>query len=438
MNPRAKLRHSIRKLAPAVRGGHPCLNAAGVRAPLSPHASLAPEPGKDAFHRVPLIPAEVRDAVERVPTGFGDTRRVPVAWQDCAWQARVIVRPGPSVVLHRGLSPSCRITFHVHPPQYCYGGRASRFTFHASRSTYSDIPSNSMKTHTDTHARGCKSAPRAYRGFTLVELLVVISIIAILAAMLLPVIGRVKVKAQVKRAQIEAINIVGAIHSYEADYSKFPVSAAALSAASTVPAASGGPEDFTYGTAGVTCVGPAGLNSPAGSGFSTPGGTLRVLNPPLVGYNTNNAEVMAALLDVEYWPNSPTVPTINKDHVKNPQKTHYLNATMAGDSKSPGIGQDGTYRDPWGNPYIITIDLNYDDKARDAFYRNPGVSADGTDLVNNPKRGLNGLIPKGSGASAVYEGNGPVMVWSAGPDKLIAPNTPANKGANKDNVLSWK
>ena len=49
----------------------------------------------------------------------------------------------------------------------------------------------------------------------------------------------------------------------------------------------------------------------------------------------------------------------------------YLNATRPGDTNTPGVGPDGVYRDPWGNPYIITVDLNYDDKARDAFYRNP-------------------------------------------------------------------
>jgi len=33
----------------------------------------APEPGKDAFHRVPLIAAKVADAVERVLTRFRNT-----------------------------------------------------------------------------------------------------------------------------------------------------------------------------------------------------------------------------------------------------------------------------------------------------------------------------------------------------------------------------
>src|SRR5664279_3956528 len=36
---------------------------------------MAPEPGKDAFHRVPRFPGEVRDAVERVLTTAGGAVR---------------------------------------------------------------------------------------------------------------------------------------------------------------------------------------------------------------------------------------------------------------------------------------------------------------------------------------------------------------------------
>ena len=121
--------------------------------------------------------------------------------------------------------------------------------------------------------------------------------------------------------------------------------------------------------------GPVGLDN----GFKTPTGTVQILTPTSSApgsYQTNNSEVMAVLMDVEYWPNAPSSPTINLGHVKNPQRTPYLNATMAGNNTSPGVGQDGIYRDPWGNPYIITIDLNYDEKARDAFYRDPNVSQD--------------------------------------------------------------
>ena len=296
-----------------------------------------------------------------------------------------------------------------------------------------------MKNRTDTPVGAPRFALRAPQAFTLIELLVVISIIAVLAALVLPVLGRAKIKAQAAKAQLEVGRIATAIHSYEADYSKFPVGTAAASAAAAVPAAAGGPEDFTFGTAGVVCVGPGDPITPAGTGFATPtAGTYHPITTPGTGSTqTNNAEVMAVLLDVESWPNSPGQPTINKDHVKNPSKTRYLNATMAGDNKSPGIGQDGTYRDPWGNPYIITIDLNFDDKARDAFYRTDTISADLADS-NTPQRGLNGLIPKGPSGNIHYEANAPVMVWSAGPDKLIDPNEKANKGANKDNVLSWK
>jgi prepilin-type N-terminal cleavage/methylation domain-containing protein len=282
-----------------------------------------------------------------------------------------------------------------------------------------------MKNHTDTCPRkGGLRAPRSAlctpRAFTLIELLVVIAIIAILAALLLPAIAQAKVQAQKKKAQLEAGQIAHAIHAYESDYSKFPVSANALNAANAVPA---NLEDFTYGGT-----------------FMQPNGSTVTVAVPGLNYATNNSEVMAVLLDMVSWPNGAA--TINKDHVKNPQKTRYLNPTMATDTNSPGVGPDGIYRDPWGNPYVITVDLNYDDRARDAFYRKQAVSQ----VQAGQPTGYVGLAntKTANGNSDFYELNSPVMVWSAGPDKMIdanaanSPNGKANKGANKDNILGWK
>jgi hypothetical protein len=92
---------------------------------------------------------------------------------------------------------------------------------------------------------------------------------------------------------------------------------------------------------------------------------------------------------------------------------------------------DWMFRDPWGNPYIVTIDLNDDGKCLDALYRKATVSRN----PNNPANGLFGLTnPSGSGDN--YEYNGPVMIWSMGPDGE-ADSGQANQGVNKDNILSW-
>jgi hypothetical protein len=235
----------------------------------------------------------------------------------------------------------------------------------------------------------------------------------------LPALAAAKRRAQVAKAQLEVGRIANAIHSYESDYdSKFPVSSNAMNAAS----AKG--EDFTYGGT-----------------FKTPGSTTSVAVPGLSYPSSppaNNSEVMAVLLDMEYWSVPGGVATINLGHVKNPKRTQYLNANPASNTNSPGLGPDGVYRDPWGNPYVITVDLNYDDKARDGFYRLRAVSQD------NGASGINGLVnahtppSPPNGNSDYFECNSPVMVWSAGPDKMIDPTSPANKGVNKDNVLSWK
>ena len=137
-------------------------------------------------------------------------------------------------------------------------------------------------------------------------------------------------------------------------------------------------------------------------------------------YTTNNSEVMDVLLNLDSG--------VNSGNVMNTKRTQFLSAKKVSDVNTPGVGPDGVYRDPWGNPYIITIDANNDGKARDAFYKLSAVSIDG----------INGLIKTVlPDNTTVYEVNSPVAVWSAGPDRMIDTNSPANKGANKDNIVSW-
>jgi hypothetical protein len=146
---------------------------------------------------------------------------------------------------------------------------------------------------------------------------------------------------------------------------------------------------------------------------------------------SNNSEVISILMDIEKYPLNGT-PTVNAGHVKNPQRAQLLSIRMVSDTASPGVGADLVYRDPWGNPYIITLDLNYDEKARDVLYSQPGVSSTS---LNGP--GLNGLMATSLPSGVVYEAVTGIMVWSFGPDKKMNVSL-ANLPPNKDNALSWK
>ena len=74
-----------------------------------------------------------------------------------------------------------------------------------------------------TARRSSVSGRRRQRGFTLMELLVVMTIIAILAALSVPVANAVMKRARLMRATHMALELRKAVGTYSAEYGRYPV-----------------------------------------------------------------------------------------------------------------------------------------------------------------------------------------------------------------------
>ena len=214
------------------------------------------------------------------------------------------------------------------------------------------------------------------------EMLVVIAIIAILVSITVPFVARAMVKSKVATARTDMINLKGAIQSYHNDYSRFP------SARGAPPNPKGG--DLTFSL-------PIGEKHADGSPYDA-----YIFSAPPTQKTPPNSDLMSVLMAVDSG--------ANKNHGRNPKKNIYLTPNSADDQFSAGVGSDGVFRDPFGNPYVITVDYNGDNQVADRLYREWRVSRGASiGFVRNKK----------NKTEEEYVLRGTVMIWSFGPDRQM-------------------
>jgi len=217
--------------------------------------------------------------------------------------------------------------------------------------------------------------------FTLIELLTVITIIAILMGLLFPAISIAKDQARKAQARADVTNIAAAVKQYYAEYSKYPLGALSQSGGGT-------PTDILFGGA---------------------------VTPP-----NSNQMVFDILRNTISNGGTPGTP-----NPYNPRAIVFFEGKNVPDPTAPKggfiptgatIGTVGSYIDPWGREYGIAIDADYNNQIQNLPY------ADFEGSINGPRVG--------------------VAVYSLGKDGIVGSASTAGAYRSgttvSDDIISWQ
>lgn len=170
--------------------------------------------------------------------------------------------------------------------------------------------------------------PRRAVAFTLIEMLVVITIIAVLAGLAFPVFQSVQNSAKKTSAKNDAVQVVTAVDAFYTEYGRYPVTANSGDDAN----------DFFAG------------DDPENNG----------------------------LMDI-----LRAHPTSSAAAATNPRMIAFFQPRIATDSNKPtsGIGGDGRLYDPWNNCYRIRVDSNYNNLLTNPYTSGAGSADIGAGVI---------------------------------------------------------
>ena len=197
--------------------------------------------------------------------------------------------------------------------------------------------------------------------------MVVIAIVVVLAGLLFPAVQSVLERAKKVQAKNDLTQIVTAVNAFYTEYGRYPINSPTTA-------------DTYFGSA----------SAPSGS---TSGGNNDVLLNELRACGSGT-------------PSCSTAATFNTRQI-----AFISPPVLSAGATRLGIGSNGQYYDPWGTPYNIEIDGNYDNQMPNPYSANNGAGP--------------GTLATG------------VIGWSVGKDTQIG-NSGDQKFTNSDDVISWQ